>query len=54
MGVPQLLLIGLYALSLGCHLAKHGERHATNYNFFVALLSTTLQMLLLWWGGFFG
>jgi len=54
MGAPQIILIALYALSLGLHLAKHGERHIGRYNFFITLISCTIEMLLLKWGGFFG
>jgi len=54
MGLPQIIFVGLYALSLGCILAKHGEARTGKYNFFTSLFTVSLEMMLLWWGGFFG
>ena len=54
MGIPQIIYIALMASSLGIYAAHHGEsRSGEKYNFFTALISVTIQMLLLWWGGFF-
>lgn len=40
-------------LGLGVCLAKHGQHQEGRYNFWVTLISTAIQMLLLWGGGFF-
>lgn len=52
MGVPQIIVIVLYALSLGVSLCKHGE-YSKN-NFFYSLVSVAIVFGLLIWGGFFG
>lgn len=54
MGVPQFLVITIYAMALGLYLAKHDQPYTGTYNFFTALKSCAFLMLLLWWGGFFG
>lgn len=41
------------ALGLGVMLAKHGEPKNGTYSFWVGLVSSVLQLLLLWGGGFF-
>lgn len=54
MGVPQIIVIVLYALGIGIAMCKHGEARTDKYNFFTALISTAINIGLLWWGGFFG
>lgn len=49
----RILFVAWLLLSLGCYLAKHGEPKTGNYSFWVALISSVLQVLLLWGGGFF-
>lgn len=41
-------------LGLGIYLAKHGEPRDGYYNFWTGLISSVLQILLLWGGGFYG
>ena len=53
MGIPQLCVIALYMLSLGIHLAKHGESQTGRFNFWTALLTGAIMFGLLWWGDFF-
>ena len=52
MGWPQITLIALIALSLGVHLAKHGERRP-DYNIWYSLISASISCWLLYSGGFF-
>jgi hypothetical protein len=54
LGIPQLILLGLTVLSLGIHLAKHGEPKGTSWNFFHVAIADAIVLVLLYWGGFFG
>lgn len=49
----RITLIVLMAMSVGMHLAKHGERRNDKYNFWYALFGAGINLLLLWGGGFF-
>lgn len=53
MGMPQIILIILYCLSLGIVMSKHGQPKKDRYNFFITLVSSGIEMGLLIWGGFF-
>lgn len=53
MGVPQFIVMCLYVAGLGMMAGKHGEPMGGNYNFWVGLISTSIMVSLLWWGGFF-
>lgn len=54
MHAPQIIMLALYAMSLGTYLANHGKPMDRKYNFWSALLSSGIQVALMWWGGFFG
>ncbi len=54
MGIPQVLIILIYAMGLGINLARHGQPKTDTYSFGAALVSTGIVFALLWWGGFFG
>ena len=43
----------MLVLSLGVYLAKHGENKNGKYNFWVGLLSTFINLFILYKGGFF-
>ena len=53
LGVPQLIIICIYTLGIGIHLAKDGEPRDGNYSFIINLISTVISAGILWWGGFF-
>lgn len=53
MGLPQILLLIIYAGSLGMHLAYHGKCEVRTYSFWKALFNFMVIMGLLIWGGFF-
>lgn len=53
MGVPQIIMIAMFAISLGISLAKHGEYRGDKYNFFTSLISVAIEAGILYWGGFF-
>lgn len=51
MAAPQLIVIGIMAMSLGISLAKHGVPRE-NHSVWVALVSLAITSGLLAWGGF--
>ena len=51
--IPQIILICLFAMGLGVHIAKHGEDKDSKYNFFIKGLSIIIMSSLLYCGGFF-
>ena len=53
MGIPQILILALYMLSLGAELANDGKTEVRKYNFGGKLLVTMIVIGLLIWGGFF-
>ena len=54
MGAPQIILCVCLALTMGIHLAKHGElRNRPNYHAGWYLLDACFTLGLLYWGGFF-
>lgn len=50
---PQVVWIVLAAISVGIHMAKHGERRTDKYSFWWDLVGTLFLSWLLWCGGFF-
>jgi len=52
MGIPQIILIVLMAVSLGITIAKDGTDREP-YNAWQSVISIVIMVLLLWWGGFF-
>lgn len=48
-----IILLSFAFTYLGTHLAKHGEPTGQKYNFWVALLSLVIDLLLLWGAGVF-
>lgn len=59
MGWPQIVLLALWFMGIGMHLARNGEPLRTSkgeparYSFFGRLFTVTLWCWLLWVGGFF-
>jgi succinate dehydrogenase/fumarate reductase cytochrome b subunit len=53
-GIPQIIILSLYILSLGIHLAKHGTKRTGTYSFWGSLVTVIVLFALLYWGGFFG
>lgn len=52
-GIPQGVVVGVYALLGGIYLAKDGEPRPGNYNILASLATTAGWAGLLYWGGFF-
>lgn len=53
MGIPQIILSGLYVLSLGANLACHGKERTGKYSFWSSLILMIIIFALLIWGGFY-
>lgn len=53
-GICQIIFTVWLILGLGCYLAKHGEPREGHYSFWTALVSTAIQVVLLYFGGFYG
>lgn len=53
-GFCQIVLTALYVMSIGMHLAKHGEPRDGKYNFWTALIGAAIEFTLLYFGGFYG
>lgn len=54
MGAPQIIYVVLIALSLGIHLARHGEPRNARFSIWSGLVNASASIGLVWWGGFFG
>jgi hypothetical protein len=53
MGVPQIILIVLFAMSFTISLCKHGEPKTGFESAWISLFAIAIHVGLLWWGGFF-
>lgn len=50
---PQYLVLALWMIGIGLHLAKHGEPMDQKYNFFGRLFGVALLFFIFYKGGFF-
>lgn len=53
-GFCQIFYTAWLILGLGMYLAKDGEPKTGTYSFWIAFISTVIQFVLLYFGGFFG
>ena len=53
MGVPQIIVLILYGLTLGIEMTKNGKPREGEYSFWSSLIGCGVTMGLLIWGGFF-
>ena len=53
MGVPQILMVALFAVALLIGAYEHGKPKTGKNNFWSELVGTAIQVGLLVWGGFF-
>lgn len=51
---PQIAVLVLYVLSVGVHLARHGQPRDGKYNFIGSLVMAVILLSLMYAGGFFG
>lgn len=54
MGIPQIIIIVIYAIGLGIAICEHGTPKTGVNNFWLTLWSAITELSLFWWGGFFG
>lgn len=54
MAWPQVVVIVLFAIGLGIHLARHGTTSPYKWNFGTRLVHVAIWASLLWAGGFWG
>jgi hypothetical protein len=52
-GIPQIIVIALYAMSVGSTLAEVADGKRTGKDMLNRILGTAVMIGLLWWGGFF-
>lgn len=53
MGIPQIILTGWYAFSLGVNAVYHGKERTGKYSFWPSLVMQIAVFALLIWGGFY-
>lgn len=53
LGIPQIIILAIYLLSLGASLANHGNEKISKTNFGEHLIIVMINLGLLYWGGFF-
>ena len=53
MGIPQIIMIVMLALTLFISVANHNKPREGKYSAWQALVSIAIQVSLLTWGGFF-
>ena len=51
---PQIIMMAMIGVTLGIDLASHGKPREGKINFGITLISKTILVGLLYWGGFFG
>ncbi len=51
--IPQLVYIALVFLALGISCVTHGTPKTGNHSVFAYLISLSIGLSLLYWGGFF-
>ena len=52
MGIPQIIMIVIYALGLGIALVQNGTKKEGTNSFWVTFFGTLINVAILWWGGF--
>ncbi len=52
MNAPQIIMIGLMIFGLTLEATKDGQPKTGKHNLAVHLMAVLLNVLLLWWGGF--
>ena len=51
--IATIILLFLEALGLGVHLAKHGEKNDSEYNFWTKLIAVCTTLILYYYAGLF-
>lgn len=53
MGTPQIVMIVLYAISIGITMQKHGKPKEGTESLWLSLFAVGINVAILYWGGFF-
>jgi hypothetical protein len=53
MGTPQIIWLILNFVGIGVALSQHGQPRKGKHNFFATVIATFIEMLILYYGGFF-
>ena len=53
MGIPQIIMIVMLALTLFINVVEHNKPREGKYNAWQTLVGIAIQISLLTWGGFF-
>lgn len=53
LGIPQMIMLSIYLLSLGAALAKNGKEKVSKVSFGENFFVVAVYTGLLYWGGFF-
>lgn len=51
--IASCIILVLASLELGIYLAKHGEPKTGDYNFWLQLISTAIELTLFYYAGLF-
>lgn len=52
-GIPQAIMLVLIMLGLGINMAKNGQPKDEKYSFGASLLNSIINLVILYYGGFF-
>ena len=52
-GIPQIIIIALYAMSIGVAVAEAADGKRLTKDLVNRIIAVAILMGLLWWGGFF-
>lgn len=53
MDAPQIVLIVLWAVSLGIHMRDHGKPKTGTESVWQVIISLAIINAILWWGGWY-
>lgn len=53
MSIPAVILLCIYAMSIGVSMMEHGTPKTGINSFWTTLVGVCINIGLLWWGGFF-
>lgn len=54
MRIPQIIMILVYGLNIGINMMMHGKQRGDTYNVWVAIISSIINAIILYFGGFWG
>ncbi len=51
--IPQIIIIGFSVASFTYSTVKHGQKDNRTYKWYITLIAQIINLLILYWGGFF-